>query len=147
MSNEPNMERARGSPGAKAYNRVIQGFTVRYTMLDWLENPPQLWKEVVVRHFLKNRKQIMQSVTKWAQEPGIHAGPGQMGMVTRGPGAVRPENITALKPRLHTALQNLGGPAQRSNQEYGGQGRATGHGQRRKGGFGSGGCGDPSRRY
>lgn len=70
--NEPGRERsyARGVANAAAerYNRGIRELTVRLGLLDWLENMPQIWRDVVEQHFKSNADNILRTVIEWSKQ-------------------------------------------------------------------------------
>ncbi|KAL6150952.1 hypothetical protein ACJQWK_10911 [Exserohilum turcicum] len=70
--NEPGREvgyhqSTAGSPSER-YNQKLQGDTIRYALLEWLEKPPGLWKDVVAHHFTQHGDAILKRVEEWAND-------------------------------------------------------------------------------
>ena len=53
---------------SKAYSKCIYGMTVRYAILNWLTQPPKIWKDIAAGHFKRNANRILQTAEKWAEE-------------------------------------------------------------------------------
>ncbi|KAF1841881.1 uncharacterized protein K460DRAFT_265254, partial [Cucurbitaria berberidis CBS 394.84] len=50
------------------YNKIARNLVVKHAMLNWAQNPPKLWKEIVTQHFQKNGNKILQTVEQWVSE-------------------------------------------------------------------------------
>ncbi|KAF2467196.1 uncharacterized protein BDR25DRAFT_395341 [Lindgomyces ingoldianus] len=107
--NEPSNETYRGRPESKAFNKTIEGFTVRYAIMDWLQSAHPVWNDVVASHFKKNAQAILQTVLRWEQHGlGVHPPRGWVGMVGPGQGKARAEVVSTLRPQLEMLLQKFG---------------------------------------
>ena len=91
--NEPGYEAQRGSPSGKAssekYNKQIRGYTMRWAMLDQLEKPHPLFKDVIKTHFLLKRKEILRQVADWDKTSIVNKDvrkkiEGQLGKLVEG---------------------------------------------------------------
>ena len=57
-----------GMSGPESYKSHVQTWTVRYAMLDWLQNNEMrkgLWREVVRAYFERNGRAVLQVVNRW----------------------------------------------------------------------------------
>lgn len=107
LCNEPGFNGLRGSAEGRRYNQSVRSLTVHYAMLDWLNNPPQLWKELVTQHFRKNKNKILQTVTQWESGASSNYGRGrgiEESLLEHQP----TERMAVLKSKLQAALQNPG---------------------------------------
>lgn len=70
--NEPGYEATMGTPEgdkrSKAYNEERQKATVRWAIIDMLENPPKPFKEVVINHFKMSKDRVIKNVVQWCGE-------------------------------------------------------------------------------
>ncbi|ORY19734.1 hypothetical protein BCR34DRAFT_551599 [Clohesyomyces aquaticus] len=108
LCNEPENERDRNSPKSVEYNREVQGYTVRFATMNWLQGPGPVWKDVVDLHFKKNAQAILQTVSNWERDAGpTHRANFGMPMGP-GRGSARPESISSLKPQLEKLLSKYG---------------------------------------
>ncbi|KAF2270792.1 hypothetical protein CC78DRAFT_588598 [Lojkania enalia] len=112
ICNEPSQEGFRGSSESQSYNQNLRKLTTRYAILDWVENPPALWKDITVQHFKRNGARILQTVGQWEKacqidSPYDHRGIFGMQMTT-----AYTENISDLRPKLQAALQMITGSLQ-----------------------------------
>jgi ubiquitin-protein ligase len=114
--NEPGRERSYGKGAANAaaerYNCGLRELTVRLGLLNWLENTPQIWRDVVEQHFKANADKMLRTVIKWAQQkqpalpPGDPDFPQLIGSTyTRGG---RGSRYRETLPQLHGLLQKYG---------------------------------------
>ncbi|CAK4034136.1 Hypothetical predicted protein [Lecanosticta acicola] len=65
--NEPGYEKEYGSEASKVYTGHVRPATVRHAMLDWMdpERCPQMWREVVQKHFQHKEEAILATVREW----------------------------------------------------------------------------------
>jgi ubiquitin-protein ligase len=81
--NEPGREagysKAAGGP-SEMYNRKIREHTTRFAILEWLDRPPPLWKDVVDQHFKQNGNAILKTVEEWATAKATAKGPTRGGI-------------------------------------------------------------------
>jgi len=67
--NEPGWERymgtADGDRRSKQYNVVIEKGTTQHAIIEQIENPPAVWKDVIHTHFRMQAARVMKNVTKW----------------------------------------------------------------------------------
>merc|ERR1712165_656327 len=72
--NEPGWERymgtADGDRRSKQYNVVIEKGTTQYAIIEMIENPPAIWKDVIHTHFRMQSARVMKNVTKWHGKDG-----------------------------------------------------------------------------
>ena len=57
----------------RRYNAAVQPLTVRYAMLDWLQNPDMrygIWQDIIEKHFCYNVEKILSNVEKWGRRNG-----------------------------------------------------------------------------
>jgi hypothetical protein len=128
--NEPGREAAyrkssSGQSPAASYNQNIRQHTVHTAMLEWLDKPPPLWKDVIDQHFTTNADKILHTAVEWSKskiQPGYarysdlddeiddNVHPGSNGPSIDAPrfSVVHPSDITSMLPRLQTALQKYG---------------------------------------
>ena len=70
--NEPSYESLRstkkGRTASNSYNENIMIQTLRWAMLDSIENPPLVWNQVIKDHFRIKKAQIMGQLSQWGQE-------------------------------------------------------------------------------
>ncbi|KAK4539133.1 hypothetical protein LTR36_001456 [Oleoguttula mirabilis] len=66
--NEPVQAGLAGTDASKAYNRAIYPWTVRYAMLEWLEQGAGIWGDVVTKHFEEHGEEIITRVGGWIKE-------------------------------------------------------------------------------
>lgn len=68
--NEPGYENSRNTPTGKKrsdeYSRKIRSYTMRWAVLDQLEKPHVLFKDVIRTHFLLKRKELLQQSQTWS---------------------------------------------------------------------------------
>ncbi|KAL5117759.1 hypothetical protein ACEQ8H_004369 [Pleosporales sp. CAS-2024a] len=119
--NEPGREASyEGSSSAEGpsavYNAALTRHTVRTAMLDWLERPPALWKDVVDQHFSANADKILQTAVEWSEITVTRRSPGlydpYAGDELDDNGQVVPKghggDVASLLPQLQTALAKYG---------------------------------------
>jgi baculoviral IAP repeat-containing protein 6 len=80
--NEPGRESQRNAVASENENTTLQGHTIQYAMLPWLQKLPvgkqsaraeaqsgdtdmYVWSDVVRRHFAANGKAILETVKRW----------------------------------------------------------------------------------
>lgn len=138
--NEPIFLGKKNSPQGQSYILEVRSLTVRFAMLDLLENPPQLWRELVMQHFRSKKSSILNTIAQWEQQ--ATNGYGRKGPPHYLAGLCQPmENLAVLKPTLQAALQN---PGSGSGQRLGGSSQQVyGH----RGGQHLGGSGQEWSRY
>ncbi|KAF1913835.1 hypothetical protein BDU57DRAFT_520884 [Ampelomyces quisqualis] len=82
--NEPGRElsycRGQGEGPSASYNQHIRQHTVRTAMLEWLDKPPALWKDVIDQHFTANADKILHTAVEWSKsqvepQPTLYAAP------------------------------------------------------------------------
>ncbi|KAJ4384205.1 hypothetical protein N0V86_001052 [Didymella sp. IMI 355093] len=109
--NEPGRERGLASgaadPTAERYNREIRELTVRLGMLDWLENTPQIWRNVVEQHFKFSADKMLCTVIDWSKKPRRPVLPSEMLFIEYGIGN-HESGYKETLPRLHGLLQKYG---------------------------------------
>jgi len=70
--NEPGYERSMGTEDgdrrSRDYNVVIEKATTQHAILEYLENPPEAWKDVILLHFKLSKERTIRNVTKWMGE-------------------------------------------------------------------------------
>src|SRR5690349_16993716 len=64
--NEPGYESRMNTAAAIAYNEGLHPHTANFAMIQWLETPPSLWKDVVHRHFAQNGSAALAAIKTWA---------------------------------------------------------------------------------
>ena len=67
--NEPGYEGSKGTAeGDKknlAYSNVVKYANIVHAMTDYIKNPPQEFKDVILRHFYLKKEQILKEVQTW----------------------------------------------------------------------------------
>lgn len=69
--NEPSYEHQtnnqHGQQASQQYNKIVQGWTIRYGLLDWLHNKPQsvFWGSVLKAYFEHNGDAILNTARRW----------------------------------------------------------------------------------
>jgi len=70
--NEPGYESSMGTPTGdaanRAYNEKIKCATIRWAMIDMLENPPKGFEDVIKVHFTLRRDYIVKTLYKWLED-------------------------------------------------------------------------------
>lgn len=67
-------------PNSQAYESLVQAWTVRYAMLDWLQNTELrkgLWLHVVRAYFERNGGAVLDLVSRWRGTNKLIASFGQ----------------------------------------------------------------------
>lgn len=57
-----------GVRGSQSYNSLVQAWTVRFAMLDWLQNYGMrngIWHDVVSSYFERNGGAVLRVVNRW----------------------------------------------------------------------------------
>ncbi|KAJ4413118.1 hypothetical protein N0V91_000092 [Didymella pomorum] len=112
--NEPGRERSYGKGTADAvaerYNCGLRELTVRLGLLDWLENTPQIWRDVLEQHFKANADKILRTVIKWNQkkQPALPRDDPDFPEFMGGPYVRHGSGYKETLPRLHGLLQKYG---------------------------------------
>jgi hypothetical protein len=104
--NEPGFEVTRGTPRGDAmsasYNRPIRTGCMRFAILDMINHPPYLFRDVLKVHFALKEKEIRAQIWDWANE--ATAEPGEA--------ASQMQQIQQTFPNLSEAVFNLYGATQ-----------------------------------
>lgn len=70
--NEPGWESSIGTPkgdkSTRQYNNNIYDKCVKFAMTDQLQNPPELFKDVIKNHFWLKKSEICQQIEGWMKE-------------------------------------------------------------------------------
>jgi baculoviral IAP repeat-containing protein 6 len=70
--NEPGYEASMGTPvgdkASKAYNQERQKATVRWAIIEMLQNPPRPFEKVVRNHFKMSKDRVMKNCKEWLGE-------------------------------------------------------------------------------
>jgi ubiquitin-protein ligase len=95
--NEPGYESSRGTPHgttqSKNYNNRVRVATLKFAMIDQLENPPKGFEYPVLTHFYLMKEAILEQVNGWLSD-GKSTGPEL-------------EELKSLVPKLTTLLKDL----------------------------------------
>lgn len=118
--NEPGREssyrRGQTCSPSDTFNRRLRELTVRLAMIDWLEEPPTMWADIVDQHFRMNANQILWTVIKWSKSTprtrAATAGRRRLSyphLIQHQLCAPEPENgYSMMLPKLHELLQKYG---------------------------------------
>ena len=125
-----------------AYNAILRNLTVGIAMLRWIQNPPDLWKDVVKLHFGKNGEKILEQLQRW-EGMGYRGGNYQMEQIIGTVFGQYNMNIAVLRQQLHGALHSAGFMKSKpsSNAGYGSAGYSGGSGGYGGSGYGGHGYG------
>jgi hypothetical protein len=104
---------------AARLNDIALESNVWVAMVAWLNNTPELWKDVVRGHFKKNGDRILRKISEWEQKRPNLAG-----------------SLRSGRQQLQTALQQIGAVSSSTSQVSRRQQGSTGTG-RSGGGYGS----------
>jgi len=67
--NEPGYEAQMGTPEGdkrnKAYNEEREKATIKWAIIDKLENPPKPFKDVIRKHFIMSKERVIANCVKW----------------------------------------------------------------------------------
>lgn len=68
---ESSMGSAQGIKRSEGYNKRIRNATMRWAILDMLQNPPQEFKHVIESHFYLHRDRVAKQCDAWAAKSAI----------------------------------------------------------------------------
>ena len=101
--NHPEKIGPHGLARAKQYISLVQVITVRYAMLNWLQNNEMrkgLWRDVLRAYFEQNDEVILGVVSKWIDADTA-------GSIETGNTSYRPAELRGLRRELAEALEAL----------------------------------------
>jgi ubiquitin-protein ligase len=105
--NEPGYESSRGTPHgttqSNSYNNRVRVATVKFAMIDQLENPPKGFEYPVLTHFYLMKEAILEQVNGWLVD-GKSTG-------------VELDELKTLVPKLTTLLKELEMPEPPANED------------------------------